>query len=81
MAMQPGRDLATVECEIARTDNFVEYLTVRHIAALPQQVLLEISSQLLTARNAEERQVRYRLMLDRSRLAQLGDLFSGGSQS
>ena len=76
MAIQPGRDEAAFQCEIHRTDNYIERLSLRPVPPLPAQVLLEISSQVLTAKDPLQWQVRYRALVSRACIERLHDLLA-----
>lgn len=62
-----------VECTLSASDSYVEILTLRLIPAQPWLTELVINTQLLTAKNPEERRVKARCCIERERLVELRD--------
>lgn len=54
----------TVVCTLNRSEDFVSTLELRSVDALPGQAEVLVSSQWLRARNPEERQVRFKAVVD-----------------
>ena len=54
----------TTVCTLNRSEDFVSTLELRAVSALPGQAELLVSSQWLRARHPEERQVRFRAVVD-----------------
>jgi len=61
-----------VECTLSASDSYVETLTIRPIPAQPWLTELLIKTQLLTAKNPEEKRVKARCCIERAQLASLG---------
>ena len=77
---------AEIECILSASDTYIETLTVKQIEAQPWLTELVIKTQLLTAKNPEERRVKARCCIERAQLASLGSainriLESAGSSS
>jgi DUF1009 family protein len=75
-----------IECILSASDTYIETLTVKQIEAQPWLTELVIKTQLLTAKNPEERRVKARCCIERAQLASLGSainrfLESAGSSS
>ena len=65
-AIKSGDTVATrtVVCTINRSEDFVSTVELRSLDALPGQAEVLVSSQWLRARNPEERQVRFKAVVD-----------------
>jgi hypothetical protein len=77
---------AEIECILSGSDTYIETLTLKQIEAQPWLTELVINTQLLTAKNPEERRVKARCCIERAQLASLGSainrfLESAGSSS
>ena len=75
-----------IECILSASDTYIETLTVKRIEAQPWLTELVIKTQLLTAKNPEERRVKARCCIERAQLTSLGSainrfLESSGSSS
>jgi hypothetical protein len=62
-----------VECTLSASDSYVETLTIRPIPTQPWLTELVIKTQLLTAKNPEERRVKARCCIERERLVEFRD--------
>jgi hypothetical protein len=67
---------AKVECILSESQNYRETLTLQPVAAQPGLIELVIHTQLMTARNPEEKRVKARCCIERSRLVALGAAIS-----
>ncbi len=75
-----------IECILSASDTYIETLTVKQIEAQPWLTELVIKTQLLTAKNPEERRVKARCCVELAQLASLESainrfLESAGSSS
>lgn len=68
----PNKLVTEVECTLSASDSYVETLTIRPIPAQPWLTELLIKTQLLTAKNPEEKRVKARCCIERAQLASLG---------
>ena len=59
---------AEIECILSGSDTYIETLTLKHIEAQPWLTELVIKTQLLTAKNPEERRVKARCCIERAQL-------------
>ncbi len=65
-------DLVTeVECTLSASDTYVETLTIKPIPAQPWLTELVIKTQLLTAKNPQEKRVKARCCIERAQLVSL----------
>ena len=65
-------DLVTeVECILSASDSYVETLTIKPIPAQPWLTELVIKTQLLTAKNPQEKRVKARCCIERGSLVEL----------
>jgi hypothetical protein len=62
-----------VECILSASDSYVETLAIKPIPAQPWLTELVIKTQLLTAKNPQEKRVKARCCVDRDRLVELRD--------
>ncbi len=62
---------AEIECILSGSDTFIETLTLKQIEAQPWLTELVIKTQLLTAKNPEERRVKARCCIERDQLVSL----------
>lgn len=70
-ALQPtGTEIESVLCA---TNSYIETLTIKTIEAQPWLVELAIKTQLLSAKNPEEKRVKSRTCIERARLAEIQD--------
>ncbi len=63
---------AGVECTLSASDTYVETLTIKPIPAQPWLTELVIKTQLLTAKNPQEKRVKARCCVERAQLVSLG---------
>lgn len=82
-ALQPtGTEIESVLCA---TDSYIETLTIKTIEAQPWLVELVIKTQLLSAKNPEEKRIKSRTCIERARLAEIqgaiGEFLKGSSSS
>ena len=63
--------LTEVECTLSASDTYVETLTIKPIPAQPWLTELVIKTQLLTAKNPQEKRVKARCCIERGRLVEL----------
>ena len=61
-----------VECILSASDSYVETLTIKPILAQPWLTELVIKTQLLTAKNPQEKRVKARCCIERTQLVSLG---------
>ncbi len=64
--------LTEVECTLSASDTYVETLTIKPIPAQPWLTELVIKTQLLTAKNPQEKRVKARCCIERAHLVSLG---------
>ncbi len=62
---------AGIECILSASDSYIETLSIKTIEAQPWLVELVIKTQLLNAKNPEEKRVKSRTCIDRTRLAEV----------
>lgn len=62
-----------IECILSASDTYIETLTVKQIEAQPWLTEVVIKTQLLTAKNPEERRVKARCCIERERVIELRD--------
>ena len=60
-----------IECILSASDTYIETLTVKQIETQPWLTELVIKTQLLTAKNPEERRVKARCCVERAQLVAL----------
>jgi DUF1009 family protein len=60
-----------IECILSASNTYIETLTLRQIEAQPWLTELVIKTQLLTAKNPEERRVKARCCIDQAQLVSL----------
>jgi len=58
-------------CNLTQSDSYIETLTLRPIAALPNSFELLIQSQLLSAKDPSERRVQHRVIVTGPALVEL----------
>jgi len=68
----PGNKNQKFTTLLSESDDFVETLIINNIEAQPGMVELTIKTQLLTAKNPDELQVKFRACIKQSRLQELG---------
>jgi hypothetical protein len=61
-----------IECILSASETYIETLTVKQIPAQPWLIDLVIKTQLLTARNPQEKRVKARCCIERAQLVSLG---------
>jgi len=61
---------------LSSSDNFIETIVIEAIDAQPGLVELTVKTQLLTAKNPDDLQVKYRACIKQSRLEGLGEAIS-----
>ncbi|MGV0958249.1 MAG: hypothetical protein ACOYB1_00285 [Limnohabitans sp.] len=62
---------AEIECVLSESDSYIETLNIKTIEAQPWLVELVIKTQLLSAKNPEEKRVKSRTCIERTRLAEI----------
>jgi hypothetical protein len=62
-----------VECTLSASDTYVETLTIKPIPAQPWLTELVIKTQLVAAKNPQEKRVKARCCIERDRLVELRD--------
>jgi hypothetical protein len=62
-----------VECILSASDSYVETLTIKPIPAQPWLTELVIKTQLLTAKNPQEKRVKARCCIEKGQLVELRD--------
>lgn len=62
-----------IECILSASDSYIETLTLKLIEAQPWLTELVIKTQLLTAKNPEEKRVKARCCVERGRVIELRD--------
>ncbi len=62
---------AEIKCVLSASDSYIETLNIKTIEAQPWLVELVIKTQLLNAKNPEEKRVKSRTCIDRTRLAEV----------
>ena len=62
---------AEIECILSASDSYIETLSIKTIESQPWLVELVIKTQLLSAKNPEEKRVKSRTCIDRTRLAEV----------
>ena len=71
-AIQPAE--SKFECILSASDTYIETLNIKKIEAQPWLVELVIKTQLLTAKNPQEKRVKARCCIERERLVELRDV-------
>ena len=66
----------TVEAILSASNTFIETLTIKPIEAQPWLIDLVIWTQLLTAKNPDEKRVKARCCIERGRLGELHSAIS-----
>jgi hypothetical protein len=61
---------------LSSSDKFIETIVIKAIDAQPGLVELTVKTQLLTAKNPDDLQVKYRACIKQSRLEELGEAIS-----
>ena len=76
---------AEIECVLSASDSYIETLNIKTIEAQPWLVELVIKTQLLIAKNSEEKRVKSRTCIERNRLVEIqrviGEFLQGSSSS
>jgi hypothetical protein len=62
-----------IECILSESDSYIETLNIKPIEAQPFLVELIIKTQLLNAKNPEEKRVKSRTCIELTRLAEIQD--------
>ncbi len=65
--------LTEVECTLSASDSYVETLTIKKIEAQPWLTELVIKTQLLTAKNPQEKRVNAQIFVERDQLVAMRD--------
>lgn len=60
-----------IECVLSASDSYIETLNIKTIEAQPWLVELVIKTQLLSAKNPEEKRVKSRTCIERDRLVEI----------
>jgi hypothetical protein len=60
-----------IECVLLASDSYIETLNIKTIEAQPWLVELVIKTQLLSAKNPQEKRVKSRTCIERDRLAEI----------
>ena len=61
----------SIECVLSASDSYIETLSIQAIDALPGVVELVIRTQLLSAKNPNEKRVKSRTCIPQTRLAEI----------
>jgi hypothetical protein len=64
--------LVEIECILSASDTYIETLTIKKIEPQPWLTELVIKTQLLTAKNPQEKRVKARCCIERAQLVSLG---------
>ncbi len=67
---------AEVHCVLSASETFIETISIKPISAQPWLNELVIKTQLLTAKDPEEKRVKSRSCMERDRLIELRDAIS-----
>ena len=62
---------AEIECVLSSSDSYIETLNIKTIDAQPWLVELVIKTQLLSAKKPEEKRIKSRTCIERSRLVEI----------
>lgn len=62
---------AEIECILSSSDSYIETLSIKTIEPQPWLVELVIKTQLLNAKNPEEKRIKSRTCIDRTRLVEV----------
>lgn len=62
-----------VECILSASDSYIETLTIKPIPAQPWLTELVIKTQLLTAKNPQEKWVKARCCIERAQMVELSN--------
>ena len=62
---------AEIECVLSASDSYIETLSIKTIEMQPWLVEVVIKTQLLSAKNPEEKRVKSRTCIERNRLAEI----------
>ena len=68
-ALRPTQ--AEIECVLSASDSYIETLNIKTIEAQPWLVELVVKTQLLSAKNPEEKRVKSRTCIERTRLVEI----------
>lgn len=68
---------AEIECILSGSDTYIETLTIKPIPAQPWLTELVIKTQLLTAKNPQEKRVKVRCCIERAQLVELSNAIEG----
>ncbi len=66
-----AKSLTEVECTLSASDSYVETITFKPLPAQPWLTELIIKTQLLTAKNPQEKRVKARCCIERAQLVSL----------
>jgi hypothetical protein len=72
----PTHKNATFTSFLSKSDTFIETFTINAIKDQPGLIELTVKTQLLTAKNPDELQIKFRACISESRLAELRDSIS-----
>lgn len=76
------RPMNTVgECVLSASDSYIETLNIKTIEAQPWLVELVIKTQLLNAKNPEEKRIKSRTCIERTRLVEIQSVIGKFLQS
>jgi hypothetical protein len=70
-----------VECVLSASDSYIETLSIKAIEAQPWLVELIIKTQLLNAKNPEEKRIKSRTCIERTRLVEIQSVIGKFLQS
>ncbi len=70
-----------VECVLSASDSYIETLNIKTIEAQPWLVELVIKTQLLNAKNPEEKRIKSRTCIERNRLVEIHSVIGEFLQS
>ena len=76
------RPMSTVgECVLSASDSYIETLNIKTIEAQPWLVELVIKTQFLNAKNPEEKRIKSRTCIERTRLVEIQSVIGEFLQS
>ena len=78
-AIQPAE--SKFECILSASDTYIETLNIKKIEAQPWLVELVIKTQLLSAKNPDEKRIKSRTCIERTRLVEIQSVIGKYLQS
>ena len=70
-----------VECILSTSDSYIETFSIKPIEAQPRLVELIIKTQLLSAKNPEEKRIKSRTCIERTQLVEIQSVIGKFLQS